>query len=158
MTRAPCTPSLMQVSDMINCKKVCVQCVTLYWAAGRASNLLSGDQMLLQLFLHDTKISFEPIEPRMSIITVRLPLKWINRHTSSIFLLSKCIGITCTVIQIKETFERFMVIEGQCHWDPHQNYCWCDALARYKNVVSKTKEVEMNRSYTHINHLLDGRY
>ena len=49
--------------------------------------------------------------------------------------------------------EGFFVIKGQTHWDQHHDYCWYDALV---NVISKTREVDMNRSYNHIKHLLDN--
>ena len=72
---------------------------------------------------------------------LRLAFKLFGRHTTS----------------MKKTFggflEGFFVIKGQTHWDPHQDYCWCDALV---NVISKTREVlVVNRSYNHINHLLN---
>ena len=34
-------------------------------------------------------------------------------------------------------FEGFFIIKGQSHWDPHQDYCWCDAPV---NVISKNKK------------------
>ena len=44
-----------------------------------------------------------------------------------------CIRITWGIINIEtsDTFlEGLFVIERQSHCDPHQNYYWCDALAR----------------------------
>ena len=65
----------------------------------------------------------------------------LGRHTTT------GIQITLGIIKTK-TFgsflEGFCVIKGQFHWDPHQDYCWCDALP-VVNVISKTKEVEMKQ-------------
>ena len=35
--------------------------------------------------------------------------------------------------------EGLFVIEGQLHCDPHQNYCWCNALARIMSSVNQKK-------------------
>ena len=95
------------------------QVVVEHWAAGR-------DQ------------TFESFERRPNVITVVLislsiftPL--LNRHTATTFHFLKCIRITSWGT-IEKTFgsflEGFVVFERQIHWNPHQNYCWCDALAR----------------------------
>ena len=45
----------------------------------------------------------------------------------------KCIRITWGIVKTETSdsfLEGFFVTEGQFHCDPHQNYCWCDTLAR----------------------------
>ena len=74
----------------------------------------------------------------------------LGRHTAGI-------RITWGIIKTKTSgsfLEGFWVIKGQSHCDPHQDYCWCDALV--VNVISKTIEVEINGSYNHIEHFIDS--
>ena len=62
--------------------------------------------------------------------TVSSFLSKLGQHT---FHSLRCIRITWGIIKMKTSdsfLQGFFIIEGQFHWDPHQNYCWCDALSR----------------------------
>ena len=53
------------------------------------------------------------------------------------------IRITWGIIKTKTSssfLEGFWVIKGQSHWDPHQDYCRCNALV---NIINKTKKSRM---------------
>ena len=67
------------------------------------------------------------------IVTVLVPLGVLKRRTVTTFHLLTCIRIISRIIKA-ETFDRFLegfiVIEGQLHLNPHQNYRWCDSLAK----------------------------
>ena len=64
--------------------------------------------------------------------TILISLGVLDWHTTSTSHLQTCIRITRGIIKTKtfDSFlERFFVIEGQSHLNPHQNYRWCDSLA-----------------------------
>ena len=103
---------------------------------------LTGCSYYIQVMLTDNFLEYISL----SIFTdLRALGAKLRRHTTS-----TSIRITLGKIITKTSgsfFEGFWIIKGQSHWDPHQDYCWCDALV---NIISKTKEVEMNRCYNHI--------
>ena len=81
------------------------------------------------------------------IITANiLMIPLLGRHTTTTSHSLKWIRITWRIVKIQTSdsfFEGFFVIEGQSHWDPHQNYCWCNTLGRQVNVISKTKDEQI---------------
>ena len=89
-----------------------------------------------QLYTKTTPASHSPKCDRViwgNTVTVIVPLEILKRHTITTSHLLLNIRNIKGIIKTK-TFDRFLeglfVIEGQPHLNPHQNYRWCDALAK----------------------------
>ena len=72
---------------------------------------------------------------KTNILIRVIPLLGQHTTTTSHSLKWTCITWGIIKFQVSSSFfEGFLIIEGQSHSDPHQNYCWCDALGIMSSI------------------------
>ena len=117
------------------------------YQVARISISLYNFNPLLGWYIIITKTSHSPkwiriitwgiIKTNIMIVRVINLLEWYATTAS----LCWC---TWGIIKIEAFLEGLFAIEGQSQWDPHQNYCWCDALAKWMLSVKQKSRNKQN--------------